>query len=761
MKTKLTFLSLWIFCLQIFAQDSSFDLLKNSTSTKILYDRVFAVSKATQLKTDHLSSANFLQVYHEIQRADFLRRLPELSVVQKKADEGFIHNYVPLSLLITDFENIKPESLENGQITRNAKDLYQVNGSESNVYEKHQLSLLAPIVARTKDKNVRFLLSRDLVFNTTNRVVSSIKVEQGSTWKDIDTDDFFTLNFPENGSHTVRYKIQFTNGDVISQSFVINVQYQKRAEEANGSKAFQPNVVTSISSVIPYKGYGESTAFTGKGEYEIFMGNDGVLDKPIILVDGFDPGDTRNTAGIYQMLSYGSGQNLGDQIRQQGYDIIVLNFPIYTRPDGTTIIDGGVDYIQRNAMILVELLKQVNAQKSGNVKNVVIGPSMGGLISRYALRYMEQNAMNPDTRVYLSFDSPHLGANVPLGFQHLFNYMGYGPLGDVTMQQVVNGMLKSPAAREMLLDHFEGHLKPANATEFDPALLLPAGAPNYRDAFQSELNAMGFPTSTRNVAISNGAGNGTTTGTPGMTVIDHTFNTSSTQRAIIKLNFTPTKNTTAEVSNFKGQQWILFWISVYNAAAKAKSPSTSDGLDAAPGGRFDVSKFADVTTGNPLLTEFMSNLNIMYFNFIPAVSSLAVSNNAGNYYSNINASSVTPFAAYHVPSTNQNHVTLDQQNVLFALNEILLPPTMATGEHVLSADIMVENPVKNSVRIKTSKPLRNVELTITDVSGRKIYITQQKQINSDFEFSAVLAKGSYLLTISYEGGKITKKLMKD
>lgn len=761
MKTKLTFLSLWIFCLQIFAQDSSFDLLKNSTSTKILYDRVFAVSKATQLKTDHLSSANFLQVYHEIQRADFLRRLPELSVVQKKADEGFIHNYVPLSLLITDFENIKPESLENGQITRNAKDLYQVNGSESNVYEKHQLSLLAPIVARTKDRNVRFLLSRDLVFNTTNRVVSSIKVEQGSTWKDIDTDEFFTLNFPENGSHTVRYKIQFTNGDVLSQSFVINVQYQKRAEEATGSKAFQPNVVTSISSVIPYKGYGESTAFTGKGEYEIFMGNDGVLDKPIILVDGFDPGDTRNTAGIYQMLSYGSGQNLGDQIRQQGYDIIVLNFPIYTRPDGTTIIDGGVDYIQRNAMILVELLKQVNAQKSGNVKNVVIGPSMGGLISRYALRYMEQNAMNPDTRVYLSFDSPHLGANVPLGFQHLFNYMGYGPLGDVTMQQVVNGMLKSPAAREMLLDHFEGHLKPANATEFDPALLLPAGAPNYRDAFQSELNAMGFPTSTRNVAISNGAGNGATTGTPGMTVIDHTFNTSSTQRAIIKLNFTPTKNTTAEVSNFKGQQWILFWISVYNAAAKAKSPSTSDGLDAAPGGRFDVSKFADVTTGNPLLTEFMSNLNIMYFNFIPAVSSLAVSNNAGNYYSNINASSVTPFAAYHVPSTNQNHVTLDQQNVLFALNEILLPPTMATGEHVLSADIMVENPVKNSVRIKTSKPLRNVELTITDVSGRKIYITQQKQINSDFEFPAVLAKGSYLLTISYEGGKITKKLMKD
>jgi hypothetical protein len=52
----------------------------------------------------------------------------------------------------------------------------------------------------------------------------------------------------------------------------------------------------------------------------------------------------------------------------------------------------------------------------------------------------------------------------------------------------------------------------------------------------------GIPTQTRNIAIANGSGNGSTNGTPGMTVMDHTFYTSATQRAIINLSFTPLAN---------------------------------------------------------------------------------------------------------------------------------------------------------------------------------------------------------------------------
>ena len=74
-------------------------------------------------------------------------------------------------------------------------------------------------------------------------------------------------------------------------------------------------------------------------------------------------------------------------------------------------------------MLLVELIKSINDQKVGDYENVVIGPSMGGLISRYALNYMESIGVDHETRLYVSFDTPHAGANVPIGFQHMFNHL--------------------------------------------------------------------------------------------------------------------------------------------------------------------------------------------------------------------------------------------------------------------------------------------------------------------------------------------------
>lgn len=753
MKTKFTlFIALLCFIFS-YGQDQSYDLLKNETKSKILYNRVYPVSNATNLKPQDISAPQFLQVYHEMQRADFLNRLPKLTQIQENADKGFRENYIPLSLLIIDFENIEAEVLSSDKVSLNSKNQIEIKPDAQNIFNENQLNILAPLLPKTKENQVRFKFESLLNFNLTSRKVDFVEIKDGNIWRKITVDKSFELNFPQNGKNTVFYKIHFEDGKILSQSFVIDVQYQKRAVDNKENAKLQPNAVTSISSTIPYRGYGETAAFLGKGEFEIYLDTvDGILDKPIILVDGFDPGDSRNTAAIYQLLNYGTSQNLGDLIRAQGYDVIVLNFPSYTRNSSTTIIDGGVDYIQRNAMILVELIKQINSQKIGNEKNVVIGPSMGGLISRYALRYMEQNSLNPDTRLYLSFDAPHLGANVPIGFQHLFNYMGFGPLEDVTMQGIVNGMLKSPAAREMLLDHFEGHLKSGDPVEFDPSKLLPLGAPNYRTPFQTELSTMGFPTTTRNVAISNGAGNGAKTGTPGMTILDHTFNSSSTQRAIITLNFAPLKNQTLEVSRFRGQQWIIFWFTGYESKASVKSTTLSDGLDSAPGGRFNLTNFASSITGNALLTEFMENLNIQYFNFIPAFSSLSVTGTT-DYYAPINSATVTPFAAYSVPAVNEDHVSFNAQNLQFALNEILNSATLGATEEGSFQEIWIENPVTDILKIKSSSLLKDAKIIITDTAGRKFLEPRNQNIKGTVEIPVALSNGVYVVTI--KSGNIT------
>ena len=187
------------------------------------------------------------------------------------------------------------------------------------------------------------------------------------------------------------------------------------------------SAILNIDATIPYQGIDEAIPLLGSAEYKIFYsGNNSVIDKPVIFIDGFDPNDSRDIPAMYDLLNYGSPtQNLGDIVRSEGFDLIVLNFPEeYLSPsDGISVVRGGADFIQRNAFILIELINVINGLKVGSEQNVVIGPSMGGLISQYALRHMEENTMDHDTRLFISFDSPHLGANVPIGLQYLFNYM--------------------------------------------------------------------------------------------------------------------------------------------------------------------------------------------------------------------------------------------------------------------------------------------------------------------------------------------------
>lgn len=520
------------------------------------------------------------------------------------------------------------------------------------------------------------------------------------------------------------------------------------------------NAVTTITATIPYQGYDETAPYFGQAEYQIFPDNgNGILDKPIILVEGFDPNNGRDIPAIYGMLNYGTGQNLADDLRNQGFDIVILNFPTYTRPATSTLVNGGGDYIQRNAMVLVELINQINATKVGTEKNVIIGPSMGGLIARYGLRYMEMNSLTHDTRLYISFDAPHNGANIPIGFQHLFNYMANGPLGDATVQALVDSMLKSSASREMLIDQYEAHLQAGSAFEFDPAVVLPTGKPGFRNAFQGELDAMGFPQLTRNVAISNGAGNASMNGTPDMVVMDHTFNITTTQRAIINLRFTPLANQTNQVSRFRGQANVIgFWITAYESMANSKAPVNTDGLDSAPGGKFDISSLAGAAGSNALLTEFFANLNISYFDFVPTNSSLAISG-APSWYTPVTASSVTPFAATQVPTANENHVTLTTANMAFALNEIL-NPQMAVAEHTFPG-LQVENPVGNTINLFSGNTISNATLSVVDLTGKTIFTESNLNITGNFQIPVSLTQGMYFLSIRNSSANVTKKLVKN
>ena len=175
-----------------------------------------------------------------------------------------------------------------------------------------------------------------------------------------------------------------------------------------------------------------------------------VLDKPIIIVDGFDPADTRkierddegheeDEKSIRELMSYdidndpdnGNEIDLIDKLNGLGYDVIIVNHPKYE--SGGKNINGGGDYIQRNAFVLISLLRRLKSMQQGTKEMVVIGPSMGGLITRYALAYMEKKLAetgdhqkwNHNTRLWVSFDSPHQGANIPIGTQYWLRFHSF------------------------------------------------------------------------------------------------------------------------------------------------------------------------------------------------------------------------------------------------------------------------------------------------------------------------------------------------
>src|SRR5690554_5334741 len=515
------------------------------------------------------------------------------------------------------------------------------------------------------------------------------------------------------------------------------IRFQNISE---GAQYPERTVSQTLIANIGYQGYDETQPYFGQGEYEIFLDTyNGVLNKPIIILDGFDPGDSRSIGDIYAGLSFG-GQNFADVLRSEGFDIIILNAPVYTT-DGK-LIDGGADYIQRNAMVLIALIEQLNADKVGEEELVVLGPSMGGLVARYGLAYMENNSMDTETRLFISFDSPHRGANIPISIQYLINYFAE-EVGDVTAQQVVDQLLKSPAAKEMLVDHLDGHLLAGSTYEQDPAKLLPEGAPGFRNEFQAELDNLGFPSNTRNVTIINGSGIGATTGSPGMTIVDTNLEVDATTSVDVALKFTPEAgetNTAIDVTvNFLG-----FPISNYQALSK--SPTTTDGVDSAPGGTGSISDALGDGGGNQVLIDFINALQQDLYSFIPTMSALAI--DTPDWFAAPNLSD-SPFEAFSIPDENQPHGTMTPVNIQFTLDEIRNGVVGISENQFDSGFILAQNPVKNTIDIAVmgNTSVEKMTTTVYSITGQRLMEQTWSNPQQEIVWSHNLAGGIYLLKL--------------
>ena len=764
------FLIILLFPLLIESQDSFSELDKSQMESSILYDR--AVKVANLL--DHSSKINatyFRQAISELGQAVYDSNFNAHLDFKSIEDDAFRNNIIPIGILNAKFDVIKTSVIENGllQIDNNQK---LINTSNiNNIFESHERTIVSPLIRKHKGLSASFVIDDSFIYSNNNNSIIRIQADFNDNrgFNDINLNEIITVNYQNEGDKKLSFKITFSDYST-SQNDAYIVLKSSTAELNNLLAPGDESEILPINSTLSYQGFGEASAHVGTGEYKIYYDTvDGILDKPILFVDGFDPGDGRTIPTLFTTFSsLGPSGDLAALVRAEGFDLIVLNFPTYTSSsDGSTVIDGGADFIQRNAFTLVELLNTINGMKIGSEQNVVIGPSMGGLVSRYALSYMEQNALSHDTRLYISFDSPHLGANVPIGLQYMFNALANGPAPNAAAQAAISGLLDSPAAKQMLVDHYSAHMLGGSAFEQDPSLTLPAGAPNIRDAFQSELETLGFPQNIRNVSMINGSKDGILTGSPGADVINTTLNIDATNRASVNLKFTPSASQTINVTNLNVETFFIIWIPVFSFTAEATS-ATYDGVDSAPGGLFDMTSFDDGT--DPLITSFVSALTITDFNFIPSVSAMALEYTPpGINWNHIidigegtpaskNTIDSTPFVNWYMPTANEEHVALNQSNVDFALSEIILQPLNTENYDQFSIGLE-KNPVKNEAVILTNQKLNNVTITIFNILGNKIIDKNIAETENRISIPIAISNGVYILKLSSGNINYTTRLI--
>ncbi|WP_151086968.1 T9SS type A sorting domain-containing protein [Hymenobacter baengnokdamensis] len=172
--------------------------------------------------------------------------------------------------------------------------------------------------------------------------------------------------------------------------------------------------------------------------------------------------------------SFPNGAGGGD------YDLIYLDFS-----DGATLI-------QQNAMVFAELLQWINQPANRTTdaeETLVIAASMGGQVARFGLAWMEQQGLCHNSKLYVSFDSPHRGANVPLGIQYMFDRLQAVLVRSYSAQTVVRDKLMREASMQMTLFHFAD------------------GAIPFRTQWQAWQTSSGsYPSLLRKVAIANGSG---------------------------------------------------------------------------------------------------------------------------------------------------------------------------------------------------------------------------------------------------------------
>ncbi len=674
------------------------------------------------------------------------------------------NNAVPLLIMNFQYNQIKEYARDSNWIQFINGKYYDGPGNHPSPYYTKTLFAAAPATDKISSSTITYAISPKFFLSGDGILPTTLQIDFGDglgfrsvNWGDQITVNYSTGRAPISSPDLVTLKVHATFGSrtmatssVLSTSNCITT-YELDNPPWNYFPSPGNNYIWEFLASIPYLGsYGRGNAYVIYRD-SVPPSEIGKFRKPIVFVEGVDFGydhlpGRNGDLGFCEFMG-GNKTDFGvlkdmpfliDKMRALGYDIIILDFY------------DGADYIQRNGLLLVELLNRINASKLGSEENVVLGASMGGQVAKYALSYMEKNDLHHCTREYISFDSPQLGANIPLGLQWMIDFLAYNGPSQLnrSFQEQAEGKLNRTAAKQLLLEHYTHPGYPGTNSPNDAASL-------HTDFY----NNISYPMNLRKVAVANGSGNATGQGySPGDLKMKWTIPAPGCSVIIDAEVYAESGNNTLFKGRVVDNLGVLACgvagagcIPCYDnlsASSYVAGPAGLLALDNVPGGRRSSFDDAAKAINDPLTTNnILGHSWILYpahiYNggvhaFIPTISSLGV--NTTNYFYNVsnNIPSTAPnpslyaFDAYYAPPANQDHVFIDitqtgpkkfGYNTTPGGNAEWVLQEMLNNELPLVSHLFVGNPmgtsgVFNFGRIEESHHLP--DLTIDN--GGKLYV---------------------------------------
>ena len=481
------------------------DLDKSRVPTAFLLDYAVDLVDLIPYSGDELVDENYvdIDVYHDALytiRSASLGEMPFGDVAE------IIRNFQSLPNLSISMAAFKYNCIRSNAIDDNLINYNESSGRVSDRFINNRWvdpyvenAFFCFVPNKTIVQSLTTSFSFPAAYTFTNLVISDVFFDpgDGNGFRPISNTSPIQVTYSSSGEKELIIQIYTEDGDYVCEAHSKIIVCQDEIYDIPTKGTPEPDIFTTNY---------DNQEINAQVSYHYIPGNTSIT-KPFIVAEGFDP-------WIFQYMDKNiSDEDIPDEDVHIGYNSDTT-FYSYWKSSALKYEydlvyidwDNSLVDIRANAQLLVQIIENINQQKAAagsSEKNVIMGQSMGGLIARYALRSMELELKSHDTATFISHDSPHWGANVPLGLLYFVRQLislkhGFAiPIaiydlcaeGSLTrVEQRFYSLLNAQSVKQMLVNYVGDY-----------------GIDNsVHESWQQTLDTYGFPTMTENISIING-----------------------------------------------------------------------------------------------------------------------------------------------------------------------------------------------------------------------------------------------------------------